>query len=108
MDDLAADLAAAGLEEEEQVEELEQPEPERGTRGYGERKHDEYASDVDAGDALAEADIYIAYGRYPQAVDLLKNASLGHTRRTKPIGQRMPHHGITLLDHAGKLILIAK
>ncbi|WP_170287369.1 FimV family protein [Halioglobus maricola] len=45
-----------------------------GTRGYGERKHDGYASDVDAGDALAEADIYIAYGRYPQAIDLLKNA----------------------------------
>ncbi len=41
--------------------------------GYGEHKHDEYASD-DAGDALAEADIYIAYGRYPQAVDLLKTA----------------------------------
>ncbi len=43
-------------------------------RGYGERKHDEYASDVDAGDALAEADIYVAYGRYPQAIELLNNA----------------------------------
>lgn len=43
-------------------------------RGYGERKHDEYASDVDAADALAEADIYIAYGRHPQAIDLLNNA----------------------------------
>jgi pilus assembly protein FimV len=43
-------------------------------RGYGEHKHDEYASDVDAADALAEADIYIAYGRHPQAVDLLNNA----------------------------------
>jgi pilus assembly protein FimV len=43
-------------------------------RGYGERKHDEYASDVETGDALAEADIYIAYGRYPQAKDLLQNA----------------------------------
>jgi pilus assembly protein FimV len=43
-------------------------------RGYGEYKHDEYASDVDAGDALAEADIYIAYGRYPQAVELLRTA----------------------------------
>ncbi|MEH6567784.1 MAG: FimV/HubP family polar landmark protein [Halioglobus sp.] len=41
--------------------------------GYGEGKNDEYASD-EAGDALAEADIYIAYGRYPQAVDLLKTA----------------------------------
>jgi pilus assembly protein FimV len=47
--------------------------PVRGS-GYGERKHDEYASDADSGDALAEADIYIAYGRFPQAVDLLKTA----------------------------------
>lgn len=45
-----------------------------GERGYGGRKHDQYADDVETGDALAEADIYIAYGRYPQAVDLLKNA----------------------------------
>jgi pilus assembly protein FimV len=44
-----------------------------GQRGYGERKHDEYVSD-DASDALAEAEIYIAYGRFPQAIDLLKNA----------------------------------
>jgi len=54
------------------VEELEDERPDN--RGYGERKHDEYASDVDTGDALAEADIYIAYGRYPQAIDLLNNA----------------------------------
>lgn len=46
----------------------------RDNRGYGERKHDEYASDIDASDALAEADIYIAYGRHPQAIDLLNNA----------------------------------
>lgn len=52
----------------------EEPAPQHDSRGYGERKHDEYASDVEASDALAEADIYIAYGRYPQAVDLLKNA----------------------------------
>jgi len=50
------------------------PEFDSGTRGYGQRKHDQYAADVDASDALAEADIYIAYGRYPQAVDLLQNA----------------------------------
>ncbi|MCP4842803.1 MAG: hypothetical protein GY887_13820, partial [Halieaceae bacterium] len=43
-------------------------------RGYGEHKHDHYASDVDASDALAEADIYVAYGRHPQAIDLLNNA----------------------------------
>jgi len=63
----------APLEEPEEPEEPEE-EPGRDNRGYGEHKHDEYASDVDAGDALAEADIYIAYGRYPQAIDLLKNA----------------------------------
>ena len=55
-------------------EEPEDAEPIRDNRGYGERKHDEYASDVETGDALAEADIYIAYGRYPQAKDLLQTA----------------------------------
>jgi pilus assembly protein FimV len=46
----------------------------RGNRGYGGLKHDEYASDHEDSDALAEADIYIAYGRHPQAIDLLNNA----------------------------------
>ena len=45
-----------------------------GTRGYGEGKHDAYASDMEAADALAEADIYIAYGRHRQAIELLNNA----------------------------------
>ncbi len=52
-------------------------EEEKANRGYGQRKNDEYASDADSGDALAEADIYIAYGRYPQAADLLKTAIEG-------------------------------
>ncbi len=69
----AVEPAAETVEQEIEPE----PEPQRDSRGYGERKHDEYASDVDTGDALAEADIYVAYGRYPQAVDLLKNASAG-------------------------------
>ena len=56
------------------VAEPEETEIDQGNRGYGERKHDAYASDVEAADALAEADIYIAYGRYPQALDLLNNA----------------------------------
>ena len=76
------EVEAPPLQDPEPVPPLE-PEPEpadaeadsdSGSRGYGERKHDEYASDVDTGDALAEADIYIAYGRYPQAIDLLNNA----------------------------------
>ena len=74
-EETAAEAAAAPvLEDREEEEEEAFPEVTRDNRGYGERKHDEYASDVDAGDALAEADIYIAYGRYPQAIDLLNNA----------------------------------
>ena len=34
----------------------------------------EYASDMDIEDALAEADIYIAYGRINQAIDLLRGS----------------------------------
>lgn len=34
----------------------------------------EYASDMDIEDALAEADIYIAYGRINQAIDLLQGS----------------------------------
>lgn len=33
-----------------------------------------YAAQVETGDVLSEADIYIAYGRFPQAVDLLTEA----------------------------------
>ena len=58
---------------EKGVDQHEAPEPVRDNRGYGERKHDEYV-DIDAADALAEADIYIAYGRHQQAIDLLNNA----------------------------------
>ena len=41
---------------------------------YSQQKNDEYAPDADIVDALAEADIYITYGRFPQAVNLLKAA----------------------------------
>lgn len=58
-----------GTEPEQETE----AEPVR-SRGYGQHKNDEYADDMDTGDALAEADIYIAYGRFPQAIDLLKTA----------------------------------
>ena len=80
VDDVFADvrLQDQNLEVEAAVEEPAVEKAETlttsGNRGYGERKHDEYASDVDAADALAEADIYIAYGRHPQAIDLLNNA----------------------------------
>jgi pilus assembly protein FimV len=40
----------------------------------GNAKTDQYASDMDIDDALAEADIYIAYGRINQAVELLQGS----------------------------------
>jgi pilus assembly protein FimV len=64
----------APAEEAELTPEPSQETPQRDTRGYGEQQNDEYSADIEAGDALAEADIYIAYGRYPQAIDLLRNA----------------------------------
>jgi pilus assembly protein FimV len=45
-----------------------------GARSYTASDEDAYAAQFETGDALAEADIYIAYGRFPQAVDLLKAA----------------------------------
>lgn len=67
--------AAAELAAELPADEAESLEEEGdASRGYGQRKHDQYAADVEASDALAEADIYIAYGRHSQAIDLLKNA----------------------------------
>jgi pilus assembly protein FimV len=48
--------------------------PARDNRGYGERRYDDYIDDAGTGDALAEADIYIAYGRYLQAAELLNTA----------------------------------
>ncbi len=67
-------LKEQALEVEDAAEPPEQEAaPTREQRGYGKARHDEYVSD-DASDALAEAEIYIAYGRFPQAIDLLKNA----------------------------------
>lgn len=70
---------ATVLTEPRDAEEAEQPDVDEildpgGSRGYGERRNDDYIDDAAAGDALAEADIYIAYGRYLQAVELLTEA----------------------------------
>ncbi len=55
----------------------EEAAPARNNRGYGERRYDDYIDDSGGGDALAEADIYIAYGRYLQAAELLNTAIEG-------------------------------
>lgn len=75
----ADENAATVLTEPRDAEEAEQADVDEildpgGSRGYGERRNDDYIDDAAAGDALAEADIYIAYGRYLQAVELLTEA----------------------------------
>lgn len=65
------------LDDDDDVEEVAE-----ATGAYGQHKHDHYASDIDAGDALAEADIYVAYGRYPQAIELLKTAVVAEPNNT--------------------------
>ena len=77
--DIQLDEQKLEVDAEPQIEAVEESGAEEEvapvrSRGYGERKNDEYADDSDSGDALAEADIYIAYGRFPQALDLLKTA----------------------------------
>ncbi len=59
-------------EDEAGDEAVEAPESVGGS--YSAPDEQAYAAQFESGDALAEADIYIAYGRFPQAVDLLKAA----------------------------------
>ena len=46
-----------------------------GERGYGQRLHNDYVEENAVADAVAEADIYVAYGRYQQALNLLDAAA---------------------------------
>ncbi len=47
-----------------------------GERGYGQKLHNDYAEESAVSDAIAEAAIYVAYGRHQQALDLLATASV--------------------------------
>ncbi|MDG1065889.1 MAG: FimV/HubP family polar landmark protein [Luminiphilus sp.] len=52
------------------------PEPASdGERGYGQRLHNDYVDEGVVADAIAEADIYMAYGRHQQALNLLESAA---------------------------------
>jgi pilus assembly protein FimV len=46
-----------------------------GERGYGQRLHNDYVDEGVVADAIAEADIYMAYGRHQQALNLLESAA---------------------------------
>jgi len=61
-DGAAAPLAAAKADED-------------GERGYGRDLHNDYAEENAVSDAIAEADIYVAYGRYQQALTLLASVA---------------------------------
>ncbi|MBT6038198.1 MAG: tetratricopeptide repeat protein [Halieaceae bacterium] len=46
-----------------------------GERGYGQRLHNDYVDEGVIADAIAEADIYMAYGRHQQALNSLEAAA---------------------------------
>jgi pilus assembly protein FimV len=69
------ELADSGIEVDEFGEDvLDDQEETIELESMTDAEEEAYAAQFESGDALAEADIYIAYGRYPQAIELLKTA----------------------------------
>ena len=64
-------------------------ESQNGERGYGKDLHNDYVEETVISDALAEADIYVAYGRYQQALDLLERASKADPTSPAPYLKRI-------------------
>ena len=64
-------------------------ESQNGERGYGKDLHNDYLEETVIADALAEADIYVAYGRYQQALDLLERASKADPTSPAPYLKRI-------------------
>ena len=58
-------------------------------RGYGKDLHNDYLEVTVISDALAEAEIYVAYGRYQQALDLLERASKADPKNPAPYLKRI-------------------
>ena len=56
-------------------DQADSPDGADGERGYGQRLHNDYVEENAVADAVAEADIYVAYGRYQQALNLLDAAA---------------------------------
>ena len=54
---------------------IRQPSDSEVSKGYGESLLTGYAADQSLADAIAEADIYVAYGRHQHALDTLEAAS---------------------------------
>ncbi len=66
------------LEEEEAVEQVD--------------RADASAIEAEMGDPIAEADIYVAYGRYPQAIELLNRAIEQEPERTDLVAKLVEVH----------------
>ena len=64
-------------------------ESQSGERGYGKDLHNDYLEVTVISDALAEAEIYVAYGRYQQALDLLERASKADPKNPAPYLKRI-------------------
>ena len=64
-------------------------ESQNGERGYGKDLHNDYLEVTVISDALAEAEIYVAYGRYQQALDLLERASKADPKNPAPYLKRI-------------------
>ena len=58
-----------------QSEQMGKPSESEASKGYGESLLTGYAADQSLADAIAEADIYVAYGRHQHALDTLEAAS---------------------------------
>ena len=56
-------------------ETMSEPSESEASKGYGESLLTGYAADQSLADAIAEADIYVAYGRHQHALDTLEAAS---------------------------------
>ena len=64
-------------------------ESQNGEREYGKDLHNDYLEVTVISDALAEAEIYVAYGRYQQALDLLERASKADPKNPAPYLKRI-------------------
>ncbi|WP_435216681.1 FimV/HubP family polar landmark protein [Luminiphilus sp. nBUS_07] len=71
----APSQAAAPVQAQAGVENTATQPTSDGERGYGQRLHNDYVDESVVTDAIAEADIYMAYGRHQQALNLLESAA---------------------------------
>ena len=76
-------------------------------RGYGESLLTGYASDQSLADAVAEADIYVAYGRHQHALDTLEVASAAEPDNATGLLKMLDIYlSLDRVDEATELLLL--